>query len=53
MLLSRVNVGMPVAGWFGPRTRAAIRSFQASAGLPEDGRAGLRVYEALKAAPAK
>ena len=46
------DIGTP-DGAIGPRTRAAIRSFQASAGLPEDGRAGTRVYDALKATPAK
>jgi lytic murein transglycosylase len=40
-------------GAIGPRTRAAISAFQASAGLPADGRAGQRVLNALRAAPAK
>jgi lytic murein transglycosylase len=44
------DVGNP-DGAIGPRTRSAIRAFQASAGLPEDGRAGMRVLDALKAAP--
>ena len=35
-------------GGIGPRTRAAIRAFQVSAGLPDDGHAGVRVLEALK-----
>jgi lytic murein transglycosylase len=34
-------------GAIGPRTRAAIQAFQASAGLPVDGRAGKRVLRAL------
>ena len=34
-------------GAIGPRTRAAIEAFQASAGLPVDGRAGQRVLKAL------
>ena len=34
-------------GAIGPRTRAAIQAFQASAGLPADGRAGQRVLKAL------
>lgn len=38
-------------GAIGPRTRAAIRAFRSSIGLPEDERAGMRVFEALKAAP--
>ncbi len=38
-------------GGIGPRTRAAIRAFQVSAGLPDDGHAGVRVLEALKAGP--
>ena len=42
------DVGPP-DGAIGPRTRAAIRAFQASARLPEDGHAGLRALEALKA----
>jgi lytic murein transglycosylase len=37
-----------VDGMIGPRTRAAIEAFQASAGLPVDGRAGARVLKALK-----
>ena len=32
----------------GPRTRAAIEAFQASAGLPVDGRAGAKVLRALQ-----
>ena len=35
-------------GAIGPRTRTAISSFQASAGLPVDGRAGMRVLSALR-----
>jgi lytic murein transglycosylase len=34
-------------GTIGPRTRAAIQAFQASAGMPADGRAGKRVLKAL------
>jgi hypothetical protein len=41
-----------VDGIIGPRTRAAIETFQASAGLPVDGRAGARVLKALKDAAA-
>jgi lytic murein transglycosylase len=36
-------------GLIGPRTRAAIEAFQASAGLPVNGRAGARVLGALRA----
>ena len=36
-------------GIIGQRTRDAIKAFQASAGLPPDGRAGGRVFNALKA----
>ena len=36
-------------GIIGARTRAAIESFQQSAGLPVDGRAGARVLRALQA----
>ena len=42
------DVGV-VDGAIGPRTRAAIEAFQASAGLPVDGRAGARVLKALQA----
>jgi len=38
-----------VDGGIGPVTRAAIRKFEASAGLPETGRAGGRVLDALRA----
>ena len=38
-------------GGIGPRTRAAIRAFQASTGVAEDGRAGVRTLDALKAGP--
>lgn len=40
-------------GAIGPRTRAAISAFQASVGLPADGRAGQRVLAALRSAPPK
>ena len=40
-------------GAIGPRTRAAISAFQASVGLPEDGRAGQRVLTALRKSAAK
>lgn len=46
------DIGAP-DGAIGPRTRAAIRSFQASIGMPQDGRAGSRVFDALKSAPSK
>jgi hypothetical protein len=42
------DVGSP-DGAVGPRTRAAIRAFQVSAGLPEDGHPGQRALDALKA----
>jgi lytic murein transglycosylase len=41
------DVGTP-DGIIGARTRTAIRAFQASAGLAQDGRAGLRVLQALR-----
>jgi lytic murein transglycosylase len=41
------DIGEP-DGVIGARTRAAIESFQAAAGLPVDGRAGMRVLEALR-----
>jgi lytic murein transglycosylase len=43
------DIGTP-DGIIGARTRAAISAFQASAGLPQDGRAGRRVLQALRAA---
>ena len=42
------DVGTP-DGAIGPRTRAAIRGFQVSAGLPEDGHAGMKALDALRA----
>jgi lytic murein transglycosylase len=36
-------------GIVGPRTRAALQAFQAAAGFPADGRAGVRVLNALRA----
>ena len=42
------EVGEP-DGIIGQRTREAIKSFQASAGLPVDGHAGTKVLNALKA----
>lgn len=42
------DIGKP-DGIIGARTRAAIQAFQASAGLPADGRAGMRVLKALQA----
>jgi lytic murein transglycosylase len=44
------DVGAP-DGVVGPRTRAAIEAFQAAAGLPVDGHAGMRVLGALRAPP--
>jgi lytic murein transglycosylase len=43
------DIGEP-DGIIGSRTRAAIQAFQAAAGLPADGRAGMRVLHALRAA---
>lgn len=40
----------PADGIFGARTRAAIRAFQASVGLPVDGRLSKRVMDSLVAA---
>jgi lytic murein transglycosylase len=45
------DVGTP-DGAIGPRTRRAIATFQASAGLTVDGRAGAKALEALRAPPA-
>jgi lytic murein transglycosylase len=41
------DVGAP-DGIIGARTRTAIRAFQATAGLAQDGRAGTRVLQALR-----
>lgn len=49
LLLERgYDIGEP-DGIIGQRTREAIKSFQASAGLPVDGHAGSKVLNALKA----
>ncbi len=44
------DIGTP-DGIVGARTRTALSAFQASAGLPQDGRAGRRVLQALRSAP--
>lgn len=41
---------LPVTGFFGKRTHAAVRSFQASHGLPADGAIGTTTWSALLAA---
>ncbi|MDP9200281.1 MAG: lytic murein transglycosylase, partial [Pseudomonadota bacterium] len=47
------DIGQP-DGMIGPRTRTAIESFQKSAGLSVDGRAGVRVLRGLQtSAPLK
>jgi len=49
LLIARgYDIGQP-DGLVGARTRAAIESFQSSAGLPVDGHAGARVLTALRA----
>jgi len=45
------DVGAP-DGIVGTRTRTAIRAFQASVGLAQDGRAGIRVLQALRSTAA-
>jgi len=45
------DIGAP-DGMIGPRTRAAISTFQTSIGQPANGRAGQRVLHALRAKPA-
>ncbi|VUD74797.1 hypothetical protein MET9862_05430 [Methylobacterium symbioticum] len=40
-----------VDGKVGPRTRAAIRAYQAATGLPPDGYADAALLEHLRAAP--
>jgi lytic murein transglycosylase len=46
------DIGEP-DGLVGSRTRAAIKAFQASAGLPVDGRAGMKVLVALRTRQAR
>jgi hypothetical protein len=46
-LQAAVSPRLPVSGIFGRRTRAAVRSFQASEGLPADGRLGTRTWRSL------
>jgi lytic murein transglycosylase len=46
------DIGKP-DGIIGQRTRVAIEAFQTAAGLNVDGRAGARVLQALKRAPAQ
>ena len=43
----------PMDGHFGPRVGAALRSYQAWAGLPVDGLAGPATYAALRRPPAR
>jgi hypothetical protein len=38
---------VPVTGYFGPKTRRAVRRFQRSKGVTEDGRIGPRTWRAL------
>lgn len=54
-LLVRHGVGRVIDGYFGPETRAAVRTFQRRAGLVVDGIAGPRTLAALegKKAPAQ
>jgi len=42
-----------VDGMIGSKTREAIKQFQSRNGLPEDGRAGQRVLNALRNSPVK
>ncbi|HEX7245782.1 MAG TPA: peptidoglycan-binding domain-containing protein [Solirubrobacterales bacterium] len=41
------GASLPVTGFFGPRTAAAVRSFQLSRGLPIDGTVGTDTWPAL------
>jgi lytic murein transglycosylase len=53
LLIARgVDIG-EADGIVGTRTREAIKAYQASAGLPVDGRAGTKLLAALRAAAAK
>lgn len=44
----RVDAGLATDGWIGPKTRAAIRKFQAINGLPETGEVDARLGAALE-----
>lgn len=46
-LQAAVEPGLPVTGIFGKQTRAAVRSFQASAGLTVDGAIGTMTWRSL------
>jgi lytic murein transglycosylase len=50
-LIGRGLLAGGVDGKIGPRTRAALRAFQASSGMPSDGYADAQVLERLRAAP--
>jgi lytic murein transglycosylase len=53
LLIARgADIGSP-DGAIGPKTRAAISEFEKSAGMASTGRAGGKVLDALRAAPAK
>jgi hypothetical protein len=45
--LAGAGASLPVTGVYGPRTAAAVRSFQLSRGLPVDGRVGTDTWPAL------
>ena len=48
--LALTRAGFPIVtdGYFGPATAAAVKRFQATRGLPQDGVIGLRTWSALK-----
>ena len=46
-LRAAVQPGLPLTGIFGKRTRAAVRGFQASEGLPVDGAIGTTTWRSL------
>ena len=45
--LAGAGESLPLTGFFGPRTAAAVRSFQLSRGLPVDGTVGTSTWPAL------
>jgi len=45
--LAGAGESLPLTGFFGPRTAAAVRSFQLSRGLPVDGTVGTNTWPAL------
>jgi len=47
LAVMRYDVG-PVDGYYGTRTRAAVKEFQQKIGLPDDGIIGVETWKALR-----